>query len=652
MTYIESFLLNQFQDFSPQIITEICKYLPSEYISEWILCLPKQNILRQIMIEHYYSKELHFILSPTRRPHFCIALSNLQLKELIDFNNYAEIEDFLIENNDIKPNLIKLITGGDFESLKELINKFKNHYFQYIANLEIQIESFELSNDQLNYITSILPENTTKLQFTGIKLNNCSKELKNGCFSRLKNLRNLIILGHSITDWKDVSLPENLNHIDISWNNSSNIKSLSLPKSIKEIFWNQAGINSFTFNQMNLPENLTTLMLTYNNISSFDINKLPETLETIDLSYNVINSFRIDSATSWPTNLKTVLLSHNAIDNDTLLKLSQFKWPQFLKNLKLDNNPFSSLKNLINLPDNLTYLNLSENSLKSLEIEPYNENLDVYPFFKFPNFLDSLDLSNSPHLVFDDYKDQSKRIRFPSTLSNLNLSECNISDLSVFQFPESLKKLSLTGNHITDLTTYNNSTSFNWLQLVNLTELELYFNEVENLENWLVPPNLRKLDMRLNKFTTLTSFRTPLFNKIGLLRNKTSLQVINVGQNKIKKIDSKIQLPKNLISLSVNDNELSDLRLPLGFIHNTSLQDLDLSDNNITRFDESLNNASEISSITNLKRLDLTGNKLLKERESAISQRSQVNNFYVYLEKTLNKSISKRKFNVNSVHIF
>lgn len=595
MAYEATFLLNQLKNFPAQVVVEIFQYIPSEYLFEWVLALPPTHFLRQVIVETYFQHELHFVLCPTKRPHLCPP-------QVLDIN-FSDVDDFLRENPDISPSRIKFVVGKNFDLFQKLVQKY---LFATIQLVEIEIESYNLTKDDLKFIIARLP-NTVKLQFGGSKLTSGLQDI-----DQLRNLQTLIVLAHGITNWENVVLPP-VNHLDISWNNYSSINTLKIPPSVTQIFFNQAGLNNHKFRELQFPPQLNTLMLTYNNISSINLNSLPSTLEVLDLSYNLIGSVE----GNWPPNLKSLLLSNNLITNDTLQTLNN--WPCFLKNLKLDNNPFDSLNNLHNLPDNLQYLNLSENNLKSLHTDQ--------GYFEFPQFLEHLDLSNSSNWNYNLFY-HPVTIKFPSTLQNLNLSECNLNDLSIFQFPPSLTKLSLSGNNIANLSNYPY-----WQKLVKLQELELYFNKIPSLEGWKIPPNLTALDIRLNQLSRLE--QTPLFSH-------QHLRTIRLGQNQITGFDSTITVAKSLHFLSINDNSLTSL--PSFLLGGSNLRELDLSDNIISSIEVGSEDGSSLT------KLNLTGNKLLKGPSSQ-TMNEKVAAFYKDLESILHKNV-KRKFNVNSVHSF
>lgn len=644
---LESFLLEYFPRLPNHVILEVLSLLPGEYITEVMMKLDNDAI-SNVILEEYFGREMHVMLSPTHFPHACQYPQHIS--ELIDFDSFGEIDEFLTDFPNINPRRLVIITGGDFRSLEHLLTNYRERFVQMTCEIDLHIERYELDDKDLALIASF--PNLRKLQFSRASMTKALGSLGK-CLSKLQNLEELVFLGHKIIDWSTIKLPPNLKHIDISWYEHLNINTITLPGSITGVFWNRSGLDSDKLVRQVFPANLTTLMLTYNNLSSIDVSKLPPNLETVDLLYNSINEFTASSSDkSWPPMLRSILLSHNDIKNEGLALLSELDWPLNLQNLKLDNNRFTSLVDLKYLPDKLEYLDLSNTPLTSLEVLPYDSLRDDYPFYQFPPYLDVLHLSNCWRLDFSNYQ-STKRITFPPALTGLNLDECNITDLKVFEFPKSLKNLSLSGNKIENLVSYNFSIDegfngpkqmINWKQLVNLVDLELYLNKIATLDDWEIPPNLRNLDIRLNFLSHLSS-RSPLFSAHYSQATK-NLQVLKLSDNNIKTVDIDVAVPHSLKTLLLDRNHLVDeFVFPTSFVNNDNLEELGLSMCGLAR----ISFTSNCTTASQLKKLDLTDNYLLYE---VSDMRDAVNEFYDTLEAGLGAKVSKRKFRVNSVHTF
>lgn len=640
-----SFISEYFPRLPNHVILEVLSYLPAAYITEFMMKL--DNEVSELIVQEYFSREIHLMLSPTYFPHRCKYPEHV--RRLVDFESFGEIDEFLTEFPEVNPKRLVFITGGDFRSLEQLLVSYRKRFMEKSFEIDLYIERYELDDKDLELITSF--PNLRKLQFSRATMSKALGSLGT-CLSKLHNLEELVFLGHKIIDWSHITFPPNLKHLDISWYDHLNINTISLPSSITDLFWNRSGLDSDKLAKQTFPTHLKTLMVTYNNLISIDVSTLPETLETIDLLYNSINSFTSTSTNnSWPPNLRSILLSHNDITNSGLEMLSELNWPQDLQNLKLDNNRITSLTDLKYLPDRLEFLDLSFTPLTSLDVSHTDPVLNERLLYNFPEFLDTLHLSNCYRLDFSNYL-STKRVTFPPYMTCLNLDDCNITDLLVFEFPRSIKKLSVSGNKIEDLSTYNLSvdegnglkTVTNWNQLENLIDLELYLNKIHTLDGWDVPPNLRNLDIRLNFITSISS-HTPLFSSDHSLSTK-NLQVLKLSDNNIKTIAFDVAIPPNLQVLLLDRNHLIDeFVFPESFVSSPNLEELGLSMCGIHKISFKFVPTAR----HHLKKLDLTDNYLLYE---AADIKQAVSEFYDSLELGLGVKVSKRKFRVNSVHNF
>ncbi|OBA20933.1 L domain-like protein [Metschnikowia bicuspidata var. bicuspidata NRRL YB-4993] len=634
----DGFLLTWFLELPWTIIGDVCLYLAPETVSETLIKVPK---LRNIIIDQYYSQELHLILSPTKRPHFCSL--DPQRKLLIDIVTYGEIEDFLVENPDICPRLYKVMTSGDFRSMEILLRAFHGQLSQ-TPELEIHVENYELLPEDVQLIFSF--PNLTKFQTARIKLRRCLPVLSD-LLLQLQNLRQLVFLGHEIRKWSRVRLPPNLSHLDMSWYPETDVTSVALPDSLVNLYWNQAGIDNAVFAKLTYPPLIKTLMLTYCSLASVNVSQLPPTLETIDLSYNNIRSFQFEPLTPrWPASLKSILLNANLIDDASLKQLSLIEWPEFLENLRLDENKLTSLEHLSTLPQALKYLDLSDTKLKSFRV---HHNEDDYPFFRFPESLDTLNFQGCQTLTYGEASAYGAvplehRIKFPENLESLNLTECNVGRLAYFLFPRSLQTLSLTGNRLQNLTTYNltrgSTEVVSWKHLNNLRELELYYNNIEGLQDWCPPKSLRRVDLRRNKITVLTGVRTPLFSKeFDFVTN--NIQTLNFEENEIRTIDPALYLPRNLISLNLSKNKLTQFVFSKSFANHKSLVRLDLASNAIEKVSVDL---PEKSYASHLKQFNLS-------RNACTNFQMSTEDFYDVFQQ-IGLVVTKKKHNMKSEHTF
>lgn len=629
------FLENHFLNLPWPIIFEILRHVPASLVYDPLLKVPS---LRNLIIDQYYSKELHFILSPTLRPHFCT--SDAQKQELIDIRSYGEIEDFLMENKDITPQLVKVITSQDFRSMELLLKNYE--YFRQVPSLEFYIEKYELSDSDMRFLLSFA--NLHKLQTGRIRLRKASVAMAEN-FPNCTNLEEIVFLGHEKPNWSLLTFPPNLKNLDMSWYSETDVTSVNLPESVENLYWNQVGLRNAVFDSMTFPACLRTLMLTNNGLEHINVSRLPQNLTTIDLSNNNLRRFVYEEANPmWPPNLKSILLTNNLIDDKSLQDLSKIEWPAYLENLRLDMTTLTTLESLAHLPENLKYLDLSDTSLSSFQVR---NNADDYPYFKFPDSLETLNMQCCRSLKYPQKSSAvvppESRIRFPPNLDTLNMAECNIDDLSYFLFPLSLTTLSLSGNKITDLATYNYSMDgtplVDWTQLETLRDVDFFYNHIATLENWEPPVSIRRIDLRRNVISSLTPINTPLFNE-AYCSQLVNLHALNFEQNLIAAISMDLALPPNLTLLNLSKNELTEFTFHSAFISHANLVTLDISQNQLVSVSAGKCGGKSRS---NLRELDLSRNSGVLEMTP--------DEFYAMLEQ-VGLLVTRRKHNLKSKHIF
>ena len=246
-----------------QLIGEIIQYLDSDHIQ----FLLKVANLRQTIINEVYAREVHFVLSPTRRPHPCSSRS-----DLIDFTTFADADDFLLENPDINPRTVAVITHGDFSSLRSLFEKHAERFEKHIQRVEVLIESYNLTSEELDFVLSI--PHLTKLQVGGITLGLCGDSLEQN-LQKCISLDQLVILGHQIRDWSRVVFPLSVTVLDISWNPNTDISTMTFPPHIRDLFLNRSGIDDNLLVSMKFPKSLKTLQLTHNKLKELSVSHLP-----------------------------------------------------------------------------------------------------------------------------------------------------------------------------------------------------------------------------------------------------------------------------------------------------------------------------------------------------------------------------------------
>lgn len=569
---------NLFLDLPWLVVREILSYVPKEYISETFLKVPG---LRYRLIEEYYS-ELHFVLTPLKRPHACFD----DKAELIDIASYGEISSFLDDNPDIVPQTVRVMTSMDFISMRSLLTEYRD-WFLEIPNLHFHIESHHFTDDCFEFIQSF--PNLRKLQLTGPVIDDITD--LSTTFWKLRDLETLVLLGHGIKSWSGIKLPPNLKHLDISWTHKCDITTINIPSTVEEIYWNDAGVSSEKLRNVKFPSSLSTLVITECKLESLTLSDLPQSLKCLAISRAQLTKFVYDDQyNQWPHSLETLILSYNQLDNNSLRQLSQTKMPSALKILKLDGNRFTHLHHLKHLPDDLKFMDISKCPIQSLE-DPTND--DGYSFYHFPQSLETLNVSECLHLTSqnpDTLILPSERIRLPESLLELDLSGCWNIRFDSFFFPRSLRRLSLSGSNIADLNRYDytkinglpsTEPPISWRDLEHLISLDLSANSIRSLTGWNPPPKLVTLDLMSNMIKEISATFT-IFNR---KKNQylVHLQNINLANNKIENIDDEATLPSNLVSLSLENNLLARFKFTDGILNSPMLRKLNLAANDISQ---------------------------------------------------------------------
>jgi len=189
-----------------------------------------------------------------------------------------------------------------------------------------------------------------------------------------------------------------------------------------------------------------------------------------------------------------------------------------------------------------------------------------------------------------------------TNLTRLNLGFNQITDISFLGSLTNLTTLSLYNNQITDISFLGS--------LTNLTTLHLSYNQITDISflGWLT--NLTRLDLNNNRITdfsflgSLTNLTTLnlSYNKItdiSFLGSLTNLTTLELNYNRITDISFLGSLT-NLTTLYLNNNRITDISF-LGSL--TNLTTLNLSYNPIT-------DISSLGSLTNLTKLNLNNNQI------------------------------------------
>mgnify|MGYP002624864393 CR=1 FL=1 len=247
--------------------------------------------------------------------------------------------------------------------------------------------------------------------------------------------------------------------------------------------------------------NLLELDLSQNNISSIDnisSYNFPK-LTTLNLSYNSIHHIEPLSAVSF-INLKNLNLSNNLINDIEPLSLVPFT---NLDKLKISGNKIRDIQVFTKVPFiNLTYLELKNNKINDLT--------NALGFISINNLL-YLDLSHNSIKSIEGLN-----VRQYQSLISLDLGDNEISNIDLLKevYFDKLNKLDLYDNNIEDINV------FGLVPFKGLKELNLSYNKIKNIDilNFMAFENLSKLDLNGNEIDDLVPLSQANLKELKVLQ--------------------------------------------------------------------------------------------------------------------------------------
>ena len=336
-------------------------------------------------------------------------------------------------------------------------------------------------------------------------------------------------------------------------------------------------------------------------------------LTSLDLSQNFISDI---TPLSGLTNLTSLDLSYNTItDISPLSGLANLTRLRLHDNFFSDISPLSSLTNLtlLSLYDDTAITdrsvlsrlsNLSEpdipdaNLRAAIKITMGKSSDDPITGFEMA-FLSELDVTNS------NISDLTG-LELATNLTSLDLSNNNILDVSALAGLTRLTELNLDRNSISDLSALSGALS----NLTNLGELHLSYNSISDIAPLSGLTNLRRLRLSYNSIsdiaplsglTNLTSLwlSNNSISDVSALSRLTSLEWLRLSYNSISDIAPLSGLI-NLRGLRLSGNSISDIA-PLSGL--TNLREVILSRNSIS-------DIAPLSGLTNLISIWLSNNSI------------------------------------------
>ncbi|ETO30259.1 asparagine-rich antigen [Reticulomyxa filosa] len=453
--------------------------------------------ITKIRIEGTISKRLRGYLSWEK------IKNNKKLKEIKIKNNILEngisnkINETLLNKNWI---YLDLSNNGFKEQLNieylpkslQYLNLSNNEYSLYNISLlfnniyfpNLTIIDLQSNNIYYDNKTLIIDNNNNKLKYISLSNN---------------WLFNDIIL-------KDIT--NYLEYVDISYNY---IKDITI-------------INDNNNNNNNNNNNLTYLDLSYNQLNCSKIITIMEQLKQFDKLKNI--------------KMNKMCINYDNNDNDTNIIL-----PSSLINLNINQNNLNG-KIILTISKNLTYIDLSYNKIKELNIDINNNNNNNNNI----SLLKEINLQNNNINKTNIFK----IINNLNNLEILNLYNNKINEkINWTLIPISLKELYLDSNKINDINDIYNDN----LLLLNLQYLSLSNNPL--LNNQL---NLTKILQNIPKLEGLFLSSTGLKGLELLLSSSSSsslLSLLDISNNDISNEINFNNFPLSLTYINLYNNKLN-----------------------------------------------------------------------------------------------
>merc|ERR1711943_126510 len=277
--------------------------------------------------------------------------------------------------------------------------------------------------------------------------------------------------------------------------------------------------------------------------------------------------------------------------------------------IDLPNQPRDEIGNNYEIPENLQYLSLINNRLRTITKLEQCPNL-VHLCLR-QNFITSETLSG----LLPISKSIIKLDMYENQIDGKGLSNFLVSDNQII-FP-SLKYLDLSFNPIRQLSTITKDDSevSCFKNIPKLHCLELGANRIRDINGVECLPALRELWFGKNKISTIENLNIPHLNLLSLqanrivkiqgLENLKSLTQLYLSENGIEVIEGLEELT-NLTLLDLDKNRISVIQ---GLDTLTKLEELWLSYNNISSFAE----VAKLKTFSTLKNVCFEQNPIFKD---------------------------------------
>lgn len=373
-------------------------------------------------------------------------------------------------------------------------------------------------------------------------------------YSEAEALTSLDISNRNITDATGIEAFVNLQSLNISGNPITNLNIRSLDK-LLTLNASNCNLNSINFA---IDNTIETLLLAHNNFNALNFERLGKLL-TIDLGNNPISNIKPTGASK---------LTSLTLDSVYNLNSANLSANQMLNTLTITESILTGLDLVSN--NQLETINLNNNATLG----------DVCVWvFPFPPTGTTTNTSNSPNLIFspclnevyipdnnfrqalivngaDVNNDGFITYEEALTLTDIQVSYRNISDLTGLQAFKNVTTFAAAGNNIT---------AFAIDSIPLLTNLQLRDNDIVSVDLAKYPA-LKEIDLGLNNLTSIDASTNKVLTAIKANHNTINtlaldsaivLTELDLGHNNLTDID----LSKNpaISFLAVNNNPITEI---------------------------------------------------------------------------------------------
>lgn len=265
---------------------------------------------------------------------------------------------------------------------------------------------------------------------------------------------------------------------------------------------------------------------------------------------------------------------------------------------------------------------------------------------------------------------QEKNASDPNSITNLNLTQKALSDVSCLGDFKSLERLDLGFNNLTSVEGLGKCVNLKWLSVVQnklqslkgiegltkLTVLNAGKNKLKTMDDVRSLVSLRALILNDNEITsiskldqmkelnTLVLSRNPISEIGGYVVKTRSIVKLSLSNCRLQTIGSSLTSCTELKELRLAHNEIKIL--PVELSHNSKLQNLDVGNNLISKWSD----LKVLSSLANLRNLNLQGNPIAERETLAKKIKKLLPNLQIFNARPMDKTM-KREVDGSNSHI-